>query len=197
MSEIVERYQLKVAPEDVVKRYWEEHVVQAKNDLSAFEDTVDPNTKDYEIRSTLSFKRSYTELMEEAVHLEQYKKCSDTYEKVTRLIRIRIDLARPLIEQYFKLRTISLYGIGLYTPLEGLILSESFRVSSKYDESLIPLKGSPAFDISAIPKDIQDEYEFRLAIPAMQGLFVPKKSRMTQDWIGTAKQLEYLDIMLG
>jgi len=191
-----ERYKLRTASIEDIKSYWDNQVELAREDLSKFEDLITSvNEKDYEIMSTLSFKKSYVELIEKAVSLEQYKRCTTVYEPATRVLRIKIDLPRPLIEKYFNLKTISLYGIGLYAPIEGLLLSAGFRSSSKYDESCRPVKEAPLFDISNIPEDIRKDYAFNLAIPASDGLFVPKKCTMTKDWLYTTRQLEYLDLL--
>lgn len=136
--------------------------------------------------------KSLSELVDLAVSCDQFKMSTDLspYEEVVRVCLIRIRLSRPEIEKIFKVKTVNIYGLGLFAPLPGILLSNEIRKQSKYDESLVRRK--VMYDLSMIPEDIRNNYEFRLSVPAMSELFVPKKTRLTE-WLNSTKCIKYLD----
>lgn len=105
---------------------------------------------------------------------------------------MRINSPRSVVEKVFGLKTVSVYGVGLYVVVDGILLSGSFRSSSNYDR--LGKKGI-LFDLSSIPENIKEEYEFGLSIPAFDGIFVPRKSVLTS-WISRSSQLQFFDISI-
>lgn len=166
---------------DKIEEYWKERLDQMKVQVMEMEDSEgysDP---------TLS---SLVELMELAISLKQYDSPRGTYEPVSRLVRIRINVPRSVVEKVFGLQTVGVYGIGLYAVVDGLLLSSTFRNKSNFDR--LGKKGI-SYDLSEIPDSIKKEYEFGLSVPAFDGIFVPKKSVLTS-WISRSSQLQYFDI---
>lgn len=173
---------LMTMPQDQVEEYWMNKVESLRREIES-QSVSDP------------LSVSFLELMEEAISHDQYVKTSD-YSRVTRMVRIRMRMPRKLIEQLFNVKTTSVYYTGLYIPMEGLLVSEGLRYRSHYDH--VNQKGV-WFDLAShMPDWFKDEYEERLSIPAMGGLFVPKKSAMTQSgYLTRANQLQFFDIMQG
>lgn len=168
---------------EAIEEYWKTHVDQMRIKISEMEDSdgyVDP---------TLT---SLLELMETALEIEQYKRPVSYYEPVSRLVRIRVNAPRSVVEKVFGLKTISVYGIGLFAVVDGLLLSSSFRNKSNYDR--IGKKGV-TYDLSDIPEDLKEEYEFGYSISAFEGIFVPKKQVLTS-WISRSSQLQFFDISI-
>lgn len=135
--------------------------------------------------------RSISELVSLASEIGQCKKEYDFIDR-PKVVRVRIRLSRAEIEKIFDVKTVSVYGSGLYVPLDGILLDSSFRRQSKYDESLSGAKHSPYFDTSSLPEEVLKSHDFRLTIPAMGGLFVPKKSRITE-WINSTRAIQFFD----
>lgn len=161
------------APSFQKEEYWKEW-------LSTTEESEDPITK------------SLHQVIEVAVDCKQYERPNDEFEDVKRVVKFRIPLARDVIHQIFGIKTYSIYGVGLYTVMEGLLLSEGTRSDMNYDTCH---KKGVYLDLSSIPEEVVKTHEFRLAVPAFQGLFVPKKTRVT-DWIRGTYGLQYFDMML-
>lgn len=139
--------------------------------------------------------RSMSELVDLAVECDQCKKIYDnTYEDVTKVLKVRINLSKKEIESIFNIKPVGVYGVGLFLPVEGIMLNSSFRKSSGYDDSCNGVKGAE-YNLSSIPKDVIDSHEFRLSIPAMGGLFVPKKCRL-MNWISSYRAIQFLDFTL-
>lgn len=179
--ETLKTYELIGMPDYKVDEYWEDRVDQYKSLIKKAEESsqvIDPVLK------------NLSELIDLAVSLDQYKTASGEFNEVTRVLKLRINMPRKMIEKCFNLKTIGLYGVGLFAPVEGLLLSEGFRKKSGYDTCT---KKRGFYDLSSVPEDIRNSYEFRLSIPANGGLFVPKKSDLTS-WISRAGQLQFFDL---
>lgn len=186
MEMTITKADLVCAPGEVVDQYWEQRVSALKAEVDAQLESgekVDP---------TLG---SLSELLDASLAYDQYKKPSEDFEETTRIVKLRIRMPRQSIENCFGLKTISMYGVGLFAPVEGLLVSEWIRRKTNYDDCVQGKKGAN-FDLSRVPEEYQRNYEFRLAVPAMGGLFVPKKCDMTQGWISRTSQIQYFDIML-
>lgn len=139
--------------------------------------------------------RSMIELMDLAVECDQCKRVYDnTYEDVTKVLKVRINLSRKEIEQILNIKPVSVYGIGLFVPVEGIMLNSSFRKSSGYDDCCSNKKGA-FYDTSSIPDEVLKSHEFRLSIPAIGGLFVPKKCSL-MNWISSHRALQFFDLTL-
>lgn len=186
MEGLLTKADLTCAPENVVDAYWEQRVNALKAEVDAQLESgekIDPTLE------------SLSQLIEKSVELGQYKRPALDFEETTRIVKIRIRMPRQLIERNFGLETISMYGVGLFAPVEGLLVSDWMRKKMNYDECIQGKKGA-YFDLSRVPEDLQKKYEFRLAVPALGGLFVPKRCDMTQGWMTRISQLQYFDIMI-
>lgn len=174
------------SPQSVLEDYWNSRVAELKSQ-------VDEEMEKNEGKCDITLRNLY-ELTELAVSHEQYCKPVEDYEPVTRVAKIRIQMPRKSIEDCFHIKTVSLYGVGLYAPVEGLLVPEHIRRRTNYDMVMAGKKNA-VFDLSFIPQELQQEYEFRLAVPALNGLFVPKRCEMT-GYMRSHKQIQYFDIMI-
>lgn len=139
--------------------------------------------------------KSLSDLMDLAIECNQHEmKFDDDYEDKPKVCLIRIRMSKKEIERNFGIKPVSVYGMGLFLPIEGITLGPSTRNLSKYDESLVSRR--VMFNLSSIPEDIIKTHEFRLAIPAGRGLFIPKKSPIT-GWINSTKCIKFLDLNLN
>lgn len=166
-----------------VEEFWKNRLSEMKVQVKEMEDSdgySDPTMT------------SLVELMELAVSLKQYSRPTRQFNPVSKILKIRINTPRSVIEKIFGLKTVGVYGVGLYAVVDGLLLSRSFRTSSNFDS--IGKKGVK-YDLSSIPEDIKESYEFGLSIPAFDGIFVPKKSVLTS-WITRSSQLQFFDISM-
>ena len=136
--------------------------------------------------------RQLSELLDLACEYEQYNRPSVDFEKVTRVAMIRLRMPRPMIEKVFKVKTVSLYGAGLFAPVEGILMTSKFKQESGYEDCH---RKHGKFDLSSVPEEIMKEYDFRLASPSgYGGLFIPKKTAMTHE-MTSWKQIKFFDIM--
>lgn len=136
---------------------------------------------------------SVYEVMKLAIDNKQYSIPENEYEDVQRVIKVNLGISRKLIEQMFGVKTYSIYGTGVYVLMEGVVLSKCTRNEIGYDT--IENTGKRyRFDPSTLPSEILETHEIRLAVPALGGLFVPVKSRIT-NWIGSKNRLQYFDLM--
>lgn len=136
--------------------------------------------------------RSLSELMDLALECGQHEvKLDDDYEDKFKVCLTRIKMSKVEIEKCFGVKPVSVYGMGLFLPIEGIMLSSSTRRSSRYDDSLVSRK--VRFDLSGIPEEVIKTHEFRLTIPAGQCLFVPKKAPIT-GWLSSTKCIKFLDL---
>lgn len=168
---------------DRIEEFWKDRLDQMRVQVKVMEESegyVDP---------TLS---SLVELMELAISLEQYDRSHSSFDPVSRIVRIRINTPKSVVEKIFGVKTVSVYGIGLYAVMEGLLLPGSFRSKSNFDR--LGRKGV-VYDLSDIPDEIKEEYEFGLSISAFDGVFVPKKSVLTS-WISRSSQLQFFDLSI-
>lgn len=174
--------------EDVEKTTSEELL---DNFWSKWINTLNPEQVPYEEDSTDLMKSSLYEVVKAAYENGQHLHIRDELKDVNRVVKVRIKLPRENIEKMFGVKTYSIYGVGLYTVLEGLCLSPSTRNRINYDTFM---KKGVKFDLSSIPQEIVDTHEFRLTIPAgKSGLFVPKKSELTS-WIAGTWGIQYFDL---
>lgn len=165
-----------------VANYWEDTTLDYETKVKLSEETgemIDPTLK------------NLAQLMRLAMDCKQYERpLINEFEEVTKVLKIRINMPRKMIEQCFGIKTISLYGVGLFAPVEGILLSQGFRSRSGYDTCTTKYGH---YDLSEVPEDARSKYEFRLSIPALGGLFVPRKSAMT-NWISRISQLQFFDL---
>lgn len=139
--------------------------------------------------------KSMSELMDLAVECDQCQRVhDDTYEDVTKVLRVRISLSKKEIERLFNIKPVSVYGIGLFLPVDGLMLTSNFRKSSGYDDCCSGKKGA-SYSILSVPDEVVRSHEFRLSVPAMGGLFVPKKCHL-MNWISSHRALQFFDLTL-
>ncbi len=167
---------------------------QYQQDLYWQQWLVDATTR-YEYYASLTGDRmkyineAIYNIMKIAIEHKQYLRPDYDAEPVTRMVKIRIPLSRAVVERTFHVETFTIRGSGLYVLMEGIYYTESFRRQSGY--------GSPdgAFNITTIPQNIKDEYDWRLTTPAMGGLFIPKKTDLTA-WLKNTQSIEFFDITL-
>lgn len=138
-------------------------------------------------------QQSLYEVTKVAIDNEQYAVPVYEYEEVKRLVEVHIGMPRDGIKKYFNVDTYSIYGTGTYVLIEGIVLTRETRNQIRYDEILTGRKWA-SYDLSSIPEDILEKYAFNLAVPALGGLFVPKKSKLTE-WLHSIRSLKYYDIM--
>lgn len=143
-----------------------------------------------------SVTRNLIELVELAVACNQYRFEENEFEDVPRVVRLNIKLPRANIEKYFGVKTYSLYGVGLFTVVEGLMLSPTTRESLGYDtwKESTCINNSPCLDFACIPSQLRRNHRFDLVTPAMTGLFVPKESPM-MDWVRANWAIQYFDLL--
>lgn len=141
-----------------------------------------------------SIMTSLYEVMKDAIDLKQYVSPINEFEDVERIIKVRVRLPRTEIEKLLGFKTYSIYGVGLYVKMEGLVLSPRTRNDINYDNSLTRRKNQ-YLNCDVIPEDVLKDHDFSLAVPATgNGLFVPKKSRLTE-WLRGTSDLQYFDLM--
>lgn len=167
--------------------YWKNWLIRSKEFADAAEEISGPEATEM---MTYLDKNLY-QIMKIAIDNEQYVKPYDDFMKVSRVCKVMIPLSREEIRKSFNIETYSIRSIGLYTLLEGMMFTKSFRDNCGYDQVGIHRN----CNLNTVPDDIRKEYAFNLLIPAMGGLFVPKRTSFT-DWMETRKQLEYFDIMI-
>lgn len=160
--------------------YWKDWLVGA----------TDAITLEGGIDAVDTIQRSVFELMSEAVNIGQYKTCPHGYDRVERLVKIRIKLPRKAIEEMFGVETYSVYGVGLYVKMEGVLLNEYDRRQMNYDTFN---KKGVYIDTSFLPEEVTQNCDFRLVVPALRGLFVPTKSQLT-NWLRGTFDLQYFDM---
>ena len=158
-----------------VKDFWNQWLVKTKNSLT---------DDDY-------LGKSVYEVMKIAIENDQYLPSYNEYEDVKRVVKFRIRMPREAMKKTLGIDTWSIYGSGLFTVMEGILLSKSTRNRSGYDT-----KGVHAyFDTSFIPEDIRKTHVFSLAVPALDGLFVPKYCSLTR-WMSSRNQIQYFDLTI-
>ena len=167
--------------------YWKKWLEDAKEFADAAEEITGPDA--YEMMTYLD--KNLYQIMKIAIENEQYIKPYNDFTKVSRVCKVKVPLSREEIKKLFQIDTYSIRSVGLYTLLEGMMFTQSFRVSCGYDQTGIHRN----CNLSSIPPEIRSEYAFNLLIPAMGGLFVPKKTNFTE-WMESRKQIEYFDIMI-
>ena len=172
-------------PDHIVDKFW-------RDKSESLHREVESKTESGTLDPTL---RALSELIDLSIELGQYIRPEDQFKKSTCVMKVRLNLPKNMIEKCFDIKTVSFYGVGLFAPVEGLLCDSTFRRDSNYDESRSGRKHAPYFDLSSVPQELQDEYEFRIAVPAMGGLFVPKKCDMTS-YISTTRQLEFFDLTM-
>lgn len=172
----------KTTDEELLDNFWRKWI-----------NTLNPEQLPMEDDSEDLMKKSLYEVVKTAYENGQHLHPSSELEDVSRVVKIRIKLPRKNIEKMFGVKTYSIYGVGLYTVLEGICLSSSTRNRINYDTFT---KKGVKFDLSSIPEDIVESHEFRLTVPAgRSGLFVPKKSELTS-WLAGTWSLEYFNLNL-
>ena len=169
-----DRFQKKRDQQD---EYWQNWLVTQKAKLDAME-VIDP------------VQKSLYDLMELAISLKQYERPEDENSEVSRLIRFSIrGMSREEIEKVFEVETYSLRGAGIYTIMDGLLLTRETRERTGFDTTGI----HRWYDLSMFTKEQQETYNFSLSSAARGGLFIPKRTRLL-GWIQRRFQLQYFDI---
>lgn len=164
------------ATKEEVKKFWEDWINQYNPE--SFSD------------DKLFLERSVYDLMKVAIENEQYQ-IAEEFLEVKRVVKFRISMPRCAMKQTLGIDTWSIYGLGLFTVVEGIFISSSSRQKSGYDT----VGSKRFFDLSFVPEDIREKYEFSLATPALGGLFVPKKSNLTR-WMSRVNQIQYFDLSI-
>lgn len=135
--------------------------------------------------------RDLSSLIEKCVECEQWRRADNEYfDPTVRVLRVRTNMSRKVIEKVFEVVTIPVKNVGLFIPIEGLISSYKFRIESGYDDSF---KRRGNYNLDLVPDDLRRDYAFRLSIPAMDGLFIPKNTKLV-DTISSVKQIQFLDV---
>lgn len=191
LKDLISSYQLgKITTyEKEVGSHWISQISSLHEELSR-----EMESQGKESKSVDPILSSLVSLMDLAIECSQFQRSFSQFEDVTRVLKVRVKMSRKEIERYLDAKPVSVYGVGLYFPVEGLLLDSKFREDSRYDESLLGRKGVK-FDISSIPESIRRTHEFRLAVPAMNGLFVPRKSKLMNE-VRSSKSLQFFDISL-
>ena len=168
-----------------LKNYWETRIEETRKTIESMTDE--------EKKFDPTFTSLY-ELLRRSVEFEQYKKVDDSVDfvEVTKMCRIRISSPRKTLEHALGIETLSLYGVGLYTPVEGIMLSSAARAKSNYDDAS---KKHVFLDFSFIPDEVYQTLDTRLISGALGGLFIPKKSGLTS-WMSRYWQMEFFDITM-
>lgn len=134
-----------------------------------------------------------TSLMDALLECEQYRVLTeDCFEDISKICLVRIRMSAQEVARKFQAKVVNVYGTGMFIPIEGIFLSSETRQKTYYDASCRGRK-DVSFDVSFLPEDVIRTHEFRLSIPALDGLFIPKKCEMVE-WINSTKCLKYLDI---
>jgi hypothetical protein len=163
--------------DEIIEEYWNQWLVNSSRLVDKNEDFV---------------QRSVFEVVKLAVECEQYKLPEDEFVDVQRVVRFRIKLPKEAIEKDFKIKVYSIYGEGLYSTIEGIVLRPETREALNYDN--FKKKGN-SLNLGIIPDEIVVSHEFRLATPAIGGgLFIPKRTTMTS-WIQGVNSIQFFDIM--
>lgn len=141
--------------------------------------------------------KSLSDLMKLAVESNQTDvpllDSNPTYIDVTRVVRLRLKLSREEIRTMFGIEPVSIYGEGLYFPVEGILLPPSFRSESGYDDYVEGKRKAHYEYLKCVPKEVADTHEFRLTVPAIRRhVFVPKKSRL-MDWVVSTRAIQFFD----
>lgn len=140
--------------------------------------------------------RSVLRLTELELDCNQYVRLTDDcFESIRRICLVRIRMSPDDIAKNFGVEVVHINYVGVLIPIEGIFLSSATRDKLHYDSCIQGKKGVK-YDTSFLPDEIVDSYEFRLAIPAFSGLFVPKKCSLT-DSMSSVKCLEYVDVSEG
>lgn len=145
---------------------------------------------DQEIIESDTLSESLKELIDAANGINQMSIPDNEFEDTTKIVKVRFKLSRKSVEKMFNIKTYSVYKVGLFIPLEGLILSPLTRRAMNYDGYA---KLHAKFNLDCIPEDVLNSHEFRLTIPAGCNLFVPKKSEVTQ-WISSIHNIQFLEL---
>lgn len=172
------------------------------------EDSVEMSAEDFKTRNrlirTLSslteetsdkeddfLLKSVYQLTDLALRCRQYEKVvEDVLDDTEKVCLVRTKFSCSDLKVLFGVDPVNVYGTGIFLPLEGIILGPCSRERSCYDQSL---EGKSFYDVSFLPEDIVKSHEIRLSIPAMSGLFIPKKTEITEH-IYSIKCLKYLDV---
>lgn len=169
----------------------DDEVLQARlEDYSKSLHNLSDLSGDTEEKCTDPILRSLIELTDLAVECEQHKSYDDDFQDRVKVCLVRMRLKKKEIESMFGIKPVSVYGLGLFVPIEGLVMSQGFRSKSNYDKSL---ESRVRYDLSSVPEDVRKSHEFRLTVPAMDGLFIPKKTSFTS-WIASVWCIKYLDM---
>lgn len=136
--------------------------------------------------------RQLYNIIEKAYELKQFSYPEDEFEDTTRLLRVRIDFSQKELKACFGIDTYNLYGEGLYLPIEGIMLTSGTRSAINYDNSVT--KGA-RLKLDGLPVDVISTHKWGCAVPALNGLFVPKKTRI-MEYIYSARALQYLDLQI-
>lgn len=161
------------------KNYLESYLSNSAKIISE----MNEDEADKEIVKTNRMIKDLHELMQACYDNDQYVIPRDEYEDVSRLVRIRTKRSKKEMDSIkLDVPTYYVYGMGMYALMEGIILSSSTRKTLNYDNCH---KKGRVYNINCIREDIRESHDFRLAIPCYGGLFVPKKSVITEMLRGT------------
>ena len=180
MSEILELNQEK-------ESYWNKWLKVTGKKIE--NDTLDHSTSS----SLLSLERSLYEVMGEAIKLRQYEVPNKEYEvcDVKRMVKFRSYTSKEELKRTLGIEVLSIYGMGYFTVLEGIILHPDTRRLINFDGK------DKKYDLTLIPQDIIDSHDFYFAVSCHGNyLFVPKKSSLLR-WIEKAYNLQYFDLAVG
>lgn len=160
------------------KKWLEDHKLpeELENDPEFTEDTM--------------AKQLYN-VISKAYELKQFAYPENEFEDVTRLLRVRIDFSQKELKCCFGIDTYNLYGEGLYLPIEGILISSGTRDAINYDNAVS--KGA-RLKLECIPDEVIETHKWGCSVPALDGLFVPKKTRI-MEYIYSARALQYLDLL--
>lgn len=182
--------ELETQEEQKIQKYWEDNVSYLEDKLNEAYGDDGSGKPDLELRQLVDLMRAAI------LEYDQYKKVplSESYIKCTRLVQVRMPLSRESIHLLFRVKTYSMNGIGLYIPLEGILISSSLRKQSNWDDSQTSKKVE--YNMKKLMPDwFGQEYVQRLAMSADNGLFIPKRCKMIDDgWIDNRRQLSFFDL---
>lgn len=138
--------------------------------------------------------RSLSELMDLSVKCNQTEvPFEDDYQDVTRVVRLRVRLSLSEIQSMFGVTPVSIYGEGLYFPIEGILLPPSFSKESGYDRILEGKQKVTYCYEPLLPKEVVDTHEFRLTVPAIRRhIFIPKKCSLI-NWVNSTRAIQFFD----
>jgi hypothetical protein len=156
-----------------IKKHWEDKLSEYKEEIAIQENTLvngKPMKPEY-------FLRSYSDLIEAALRYQQYEgvdpELGVDYVKTTKLCRITATMNKEELEKNLGLECYTLYGHGLFAPVEGYVTTRQFREKSNYDWTR---KRGVYFDLFDLEKEPIMKH---LAVPFRSGLFIPVKSSLT------------------